>query len=203
MTKRPHKRNIQGYQTCQTCQKEFPIYNSYLLTKRPILHCSKSCSNKRNSIDNTYFSEPLTPDKLITLGQFTATSFIQNDHTIIVRSDLQTITDIQTKLNSTYPVTKSDNGKLKLKISSSQMVSDLSNYGIVHNPIYQEFIPYDILQGLLQTDCYEMKDGVQMFRTPSSKLSLEVSRLVSGSIISETYKDVFRGVLGIEYIVVW
>jgi hypothetical protein len=83
------------------------------------------------------------------------------------------------------------------------MVSDLSNYGIVHNPLYQEFIPYDILQGLLQTDCYKTKDGVQMFRTPSSKLSLEVSRLVGGNIISETYKDVFRGVLGIEYVVVW
>ncbi len=203
MTKRPHKRNVQGYQTCLNCQKEFPVFNSYLLTKRPTLYCSKQCSNKRNTINQTYFTPPLTPDKLITLGQFTATSHIQNDHTIIVRSDLQTITDIQTKLNSNYPVGKSDNGKLKLKISSSQMVSDLSNYGIVHNPMYQEFIPYDILPGLLQTDCYEMKDGVQMFRTPSSKLSLEVSRLVGGNIISETYKDVFRGVLGIEYVVVW
>jgi hypothetical protein len=135
------------------------------------------------------------------LGQFVATSFIQNDHTIIVRSDLQTITDIQSKLNSNYPVTKSDQNKLKLKISSSQMVSDLSNYGIVHNQLYQEFPPYDILQGLLQTDCYKMTDGVQMFRTPSSKLALEVSRLVSGTVISETYKDVFRGgVLGCDWV---
>ena len=188
---------------CQNCGTTFSVYNSYLVNKRPMRFCSVKCVNNKYGVDSNYFSEPLTPDKLITLGQFTATSFIQNDHTIIVRSDLQTITDIQTKLNSTYPVTKSDNGKLKLKISSSQMVSDLSNYGIVHNPIYQEFIPYDILQGLLQTDCYEMKDGVQMFRTPSSKLSLEVSRLVGGTIISETYKDVFRGVLGIEYVVVW
>ena len=187
---------------CQNCGTTFSVYNSYLVNKRPKKYCSLECINTKFSLNHNYFNS-LTPDKLITLGQFTATSFIQNDHTIIVRSDLQTITDIQTKLNSTYPVTKSDNGKLKLKISSSQMVSDLSNYGIVHNPIYQEFIPYDILQGLLQTDCYEMKDGVQMFRTPSSKLSLEVSRLVGGTIISETYKDVFRGVLGIEYIVVW
>jgi hypothetical protein len=84
---------------------------------------------------------------------------------------------------------------------------------MVHNPMFQEFIPYDILPGLLKTDCYEMKDGVQMFRTPSSKLSLEVSRLVGGdspegdshkvSIITETYKDVPKGVLGCEWVVVW
>ena len=74
---------------------------------------------------------------------------------------------------------------------------------MVHNPMFQEFIPYDILQGLLKTDCYEMKDGVQMFRTPSSKLSLEVSRLVGGRIITETFKDIYKGVLGIEYVVVW
>jgi len=83
------------------------------------------------------------------------------------------------------------------------MVSDLSNYGIVHNPLFQEYPPYDILEGLLQTDCYKTKDGVQMFRTPSSKLSLEVARLVGGEIITETYKDIFRGVLGCEWVVVW
>jgi hypothetical protein len=120
-----------------------------------------------------------------------------------VRSDEQTLKDIQTKLNSNYPVIKSDNGKLKLKISSSQMVSDLSNYGIVHNPLYQEYIPYDILPGLLQTDCYKIVDGVQTFRTPSSKLSLEIARLVGGEIITETYKDVPKGVLGCEFVVVW
>jgi len=132
-----------------------------------------------------------------------ATSFIQNDHTIIVRSDEQTLKDIKTKLNSNYPIEKSDQGKLKLKITSSQMVSDLSSYGIVHNPLFQEFIPYDILTGLLSTDCYKTKDGVQMFRTPSSKLSLEVARLVGGDIHTETYKDVYKGVLGCEWVVVW
>jgi len=132
-----------------------------------------------------------------------ATSFIQNDHTIIVRSDEQTLQDIQSKLNSNYPVSKSDNNKLKLKISSSQMVSDLSNYGIVHNPLFQEYPPYDILQGLLQTDCYKTKDGVQMFRTPSSKLALEVCYKVGGEIITETFKDVPKGVLGCEFVVVW
>jgi hypothetical protein len=100
-------------------------------------------------------------------------------------------------------VVKSDNGKLKLKITSTQMVQDLGELGIVHNPLYQEFIPYDILTGLLSTDCYKTKDGVQMFRTPSSKLSLEVARLVGGHIITETYKDIPKGVLGCNWVVVW
>jgi hypothetical protein len=106
-------------------------------------------------------------------------------------------------LNSKYPIDNSDNGKLRLKISSGQMVQDLGEFGIVHNPIYQEFIPYDIFDGLIRTDCYEMKDGVQIFRTPSSKLALEFSRLVGGKIITETYKDVFKGVLGCDWVVIW
>jgi hypothetical protein len=83
------------------------------------------------------------------------------------------------------------------------MVKDLSSYGIVHNPMYQEFIPYDILPGLLKTDCYKIVDGVQTFRTPSSKLAMEVCYKVSGEIITETYKNVPKGVLGCEFIVIW
>jgi hypothetical protein len=84
------------------------------------------------------------------------------------------------------------------------MVSDLSNYGIVHNPLFQEYPPYDIFQGLLQTDCYKIVDGVQTFRTPSSKLAMEVCYKVGGEIITETYKDVPRGgVLGCYWVVVW
>jgi hypothetical protein len=188
---------------CLTCGKQFKLTRTYYIDKKPVLHCSYACSNKRSTINQSYFTPPLTPDKLITLGQFTATAFIQNDHTIFVRSDLQTITDIQTKINSNYPVIKSDQNKLKLKISSSQMVSDLSNYGIVHNPMFQEYIPYDIFQGLLQTDCYKTKDGVQTFRTPSSKLALEVCYRVGGEIITETYKDVPKGVLGCYWVVMW
>jgi hypothetical protein len=69
--------------------------------------------------------------------------------------------------------------------------------------MFQEFIPYDILPGLLNTDCYEMKDGVQMFRTPSSKLAMEVCYRVGGEIITETFKDVPKGVLGCYFVVVW
>ena len=188
---------------CLTCQKQFNIYRTYYIDKEPKLYCSYTCKNQKYPLNHNYFNPPLTPDKLITLGQFIATGFIQNDHTIIIRSDQSTITDIQSKLNSNYPVIKSDQNKLKIKINSSQMVSDLSNYGMVHNPMFQEFIPYDILQGLLRTDCYEMKDGVQTFRTPSSKLAMEVCYLVGGDIITETYKDVPKGVLGITYVVIW
>ena len=196
-------RQVKLIRTCQTCGKEFPIDNSYYIHKRPVLHCSKTCKNNKYGTNHNYFNPPLTPDKLITLGQFIATGFIQNNHTIIIRSDQSTIDDIQNKIGSSYPVIKSDQNKLKLKISSSQMVRDLSNYGIVHNPLYQEFIPYDILPGLLQTDCYKKVDGVQMFRTPSSKLAMEVCYLVGGEIITETYKDVPKGVLGCYWVVVW
>ena len=196
-------RQVKLVRNCLSCGGTFSITNSYYIDKRPILHCSKVCANKKNTINNNYFNPPLTPDKLITLGQFIACGFVQNDHTIIIRSDQATIDDIQSKIGSRYPVEKSDQGKLRLKISSTQMVQDLGEYGLVHNQLYQEFIPYDILDGLLKTDCYKMKDGVHSFRTPSSKLALEVSRLVSGTIISETYKDVFRGVLGCDWVVVW
>lgn len=189
--------------TCLSCGKLFTLARTYYIDKRPVHHCSRVCSNKRNSIDQNYFTPPLTKDKLITLGQMVATSYVQNDHTIIVRSDESTINDIQSKLNSTYPISKSDNNKLKIKIQSNQMVQDLGEFGIVHNPIYQEFIPYDIFDGLIRTDCYEMKDGVQIFRTPSSKLALEFARLVGGKIITETYKDVFKGVLGCDWVVIW
>lgn len=189
--------------TCLSCGNLFILKRTYYIEKRPAIYCSKTCKNQKYPLNHNYFNPPLTPDKLITLGQFVATSFIQNNHTIIIRSDQSTIDDIQSKLNSTYPIEKSDNGKLRLKINSSQMVKDLGEYGIVHNPIYQEFIPYDILPGLLKTDCYKIVNGVQTFRTPSSKLAMEVCYLVGGQIITETYKDVFKGVLGIEYVVVW
>ena len=188
---------------CQNCGTTFSVYNSYLVHKRPRRFCSVECVNRKFGTNHTYFNPPLTPDKLITLGQFIATGFIQNDHTIIIRSDQSTIDDIQSKIGSKYPIEKSDQNKLRLKISSSQMVQDLGEYGMVHNPMFQEFIPYDILQGLLQTDCYEMKDGVQTFRTPSSKLAMEVCYLVGGEIITETFKDVPKGVLGCYWVVIW
>lgn len=196
-------RQVKLIRNCQTCGNPFPIDNSYYIEKRPVLYCSKTCKNQKYTLNHNYFNSPLTPDKLITLGQMVATSFIQNDHTIFIRSDLKTITDIQTKINSNYPVIKSDQNKLKLKISSSQMVKDLSSYGIVHNPLYQEYIPYDILPGLLQTDCYKIVDGVETFRTPSSKLAMEVCYKVGGEIITETFKDVPKGVLGCYFVVIW
>ena len=196
-------RQVKLIRNCLTCGEPFPIDNSYYIDKRPVLHCSKTCVNNKYGTNHNYFRTSLTPEKLITLGQIVATGFVQNNHTIIVRSNQSTIDDIQLAIGSKYPISNSDGGKLRLKISSSQMVSDLMDMGLVHNPLYQDFIPYDIIPGLLRTDCYEKKDGVQTFRTPSSKLALEFARLVGGKIISETYKDVFKGVLGLDWVVVW
>ena len=196
-------RTVRLTRNCLCCGEPIHIYNGYYIDKRPILYCSLSCKNNKYGLNYSYFSGTLTPDKLITLGQIVATGFVQNYHTIIVRSDQSTIDDIQSKLGSRYPIEKSDNGKLRLKLSSTQMVNDLIEMGLVHNPIYQDYIPYDILDGLIRTDCHKMIDGVHTFRTPSSKLALELARLVSGKIITETYKDVFKGVLGCDWIVIW
>lgn len=196
-------RTVRLTRNCLSCGEPFDIYNGYYIDKRPVLHCSLSCKNNKYGGRYDYFTPPLTSEKLITLGQIVATGFVQNNHTIIVRSNQSTIDDIQLAIGSKYPISNSDGGKLRLKISSSQMVSDLMDMGLVHNPLYQDFIPYDIIQGLLRTDCYEKKDGVQTFRTPSSKLALEFARLVGGKIISETYKDVFKGVLGLDWVVIF
>ena len=83
------------------------------------------------------------------------------------------------------------------------MVNNLISLGLAKNRFFQEYPPYDILTGLLDTDCYEKKEGVQIFRTPASKLALEVARLVGGDIITETYKDIYKGVLGCHWVVVW
>lgn len=196
-------RQVKLIRNCLTCGNPFTIDNSYYIDKEPKVYCSYVCKNQKYPLNHNYFNPPLTPDKLITLGQFIATGFIQNNHTIIIRSDQSTIDDIQSKIGSSYPVIKSDQNKLKIKISSSQMVRDLGEYGMVHNPMFQEFIPYDILPGLLKTDCYKKIDGVQRFRTPSSKLAMEVCYLVGGEIITETFKDVPKGVLGCYWVVIW
>jgi hypothetical protein len=110
---------------------------------------------------------------------------------------------IQTALQSNYKIRPADLGKLQVKISSDKMVDFLLSHGLSTNRVYQEFPPYDILQGLLDTDCHKITEGVHTFRTPSSKLALEIARLVGGEIITETYKDVPKGVLGCDWVVVW
>ena len=122
---------------------------------------------------------------------------------IIIKSDQSTLEKIQTALQSNYKARPADLGKFQVKISSDTMVNFLLSHGLSTNRYFQEFPPYDILTGLFDTDCYKIVDGVQTFRTPSSKLALEVCYRVSGEIITETYKDVPKGVLGCDWVVIW
>ncbi len=95
-------------------------------------------------------------------------------------------------------------GKFMIEIHSDRIVEILKNYGLVSNPYYQEYPPYDILSGLLDTDCYKEVNGVRTFKHHSSKLILEMQNQLGGEIITETYKDVPRGgYLGCFWILVW
>lgn len=187
---------------CQTCQKTFYVYNSFYVNTRPIRFCSSSCGRRKIKVNEDYF-ETITDENLHTFGQVIATSFVSDYRDIIIKSDQSTLEKIQTALQSNYKARPADLGKFQVKISSDKMVNFLLSHGLSTNKYFQEFPPYDILTGLLDTDCYKKVDGVQTFRTPSSKLALEVCYLVGGEIITETYKDVPKGVLGCDWVVVW
>ena len=191
---------------CQTCQKEFYVYNSFYVNHRPIRYCSRLCGAKARrvvQVNETYF-ETITDENKHTLGQVIACGTIQSDRDIIIKSDKMTIEKIQNKIGSNYAVRNSEMGKFQVKISSNRMVEILKNHGLVSNPYYQEYPPYDILSGLLDTDCYKEINGVKTFRHRSSKLILEMQYYLGGEIITETYKDVPRGgVLGCFWVLVW
>jgi hypothetical protein len=188
--------------TCQTCGKDFTVKNKWLVTTLNQRYCSHACRNRKNKLNEDYFSQ-INSDNLHTFGQVIGTSFIHDFQTIYIRSDQLTLQKIQSKIGSDYPIKNSELGKFQIKIQSIKMVNFLLSHGLSTNRYFQEFPPYDILTGLLDTDCYKEIDGVQTFRTPSSKLALEVCYLVGGEIITETYKDVPKGVLGCDWVVVW
>jgi hypothetical protein len=187
---------------CQNCQKTFYVYNSYYVNTRPIRFCSSYCSQRRGKLNIDYF-DTLTKETLHTLGQVIACGFISNVRTISITSDLVTLEKIQSKLESNYAPRKSDLGKFMIEIHSDKIVNILQSYGLVTNQYFQEYPSYDILSGLLDTDCYKEVDGVRTFRHHSHKLILEMQYQLGGEIITETYKDVFRGILGCWWVLIW
>ena len=190
---------------CQTCQKTFYVYNSFYVNTRPIRFCSRLCGAKSRRVvqlNETYF-ETITDENKHTFGQIIACGIISSDRDIIIKSDKVTLQKIQSKIRSNYALRNSELGKLQVKITSYQMVEILKNHGLVSNPYYQEYPPYDILSGLLDTDCYKEVNGVKTFRHHSHKLVLEMKHQLGGEIITETYKDVPKGVLGCWWVLVW
>ena len=191
---------------CQACQKTFYVYNSFYINKRPIRCCSIICSNnlrRLSQVNDNYF-ETITDVNLHTFGQVIACGVISEGRDISITSDELTLKKIQTKIGSNHKLKPAELGKLQLKISSIKMVENLTTHGLVSNPYYQEYPEYDILEGLLDTDCYKESGGVRTFRHKSHKLILEMQHQLGGDIITETYKDVPRGgVMGCYWILVW
>jgi hypothetical protein len=191
---------------CQACQKTFYVYNSFYINKRPIRFCSRTCGAtviRKSKINDTYFGT-ITDENKHTFGQIIACGIIENNRNFIITSNELTLEKIQTKIGSNYKLNKAELGKLQLKITSSRMVENLLSHGLSFNPYYQEYPEYDILSGLLDTDCYKEVNGVKTFRHKSHKLILEMQYHLGGEIITETFKDVPRGgVMGCYWILVW
>ena len=191
---------------CQNCQKTFYVYNSYYVNTRPIRFCSRVCggvTRRRGKLNHNYF-DTLTKESLHTLGQVISCGFISNVRTISITSDMVTLQKIQSELESNYAPKKAEEGKFMIEIHSDKMVNILQSYGLSTNKYFQEYPPYDILSGLLDTDLYKEVDGIRTFRHHSHKLILEMQFQLGGEIITETYKDVPRGgQMGCYWILVW
>jgi hypothetical protein len=164
-------------------------------------YCSEDCKGRKWKINETYFEE-ITDDKLITLGQLIVTARIVDWRTIIILSDYSTLLDISDRLGSSYEITKSERDLFRIKIISHKLVMSLIQLGFVQNPLYQD-VPDDLWEGIKKTHCYQVVDGVNVFKTDRSKVALWVSDRFGGEVITRTYKDKARGCMGCEWVVVW
>lgn len=189
--------------TCKTCGKNFTHHNKTDINRGLMNHCSNECKNRKYKLDENYFKMPLTDEKLFTLGQFIVCAELVDWRIIKLFSTLEILTDINLKLGSTYPIVKSDKGLWKLIIRSDKMVSDLIELGLYGPPLSQEVPSYDIIAGMFGTHCYSRDGDVNIFRTVRSKVALYVADRFGGKMVSNTYKDVFKGVMGCEWVVVW
>jgi hypothetical protein len=165
--------------------------------------CSEGCKKRRYHLDESYFSDPLTTDKKITLGQIITIGEIVDYRFIKMFSDLTTLEDINSKLGSTYKIKKSDKGLWRLDILSEKMVLDLVRLGLGDKPLYQD-VPDDLWDGIKKTHCYSVADdGVNVFRTDRSKVALWVRDKFGGKIDCVMGKDMYKGIMVCEWVVVW
>lgn len=185
---------------CERCNRPFTHHLLCDIKLGRMKYCSNECKNRKYDINGYYFNE-LTPDTLFTLGQIVATGYIKDYRTIKLYSDKATIEDICKKLGSTYPIVKSDRGRWQVTILSDKLVDDLVRLGLGNNMMTQELVPYDILEGLKSTDMYEVyDDGTCVFRSLSSKLILGLQEIFGGKVVTQIFKDVYRGVFGMIYV---
>ena len=148
----------------------------------------------------------MTPEKIITLGQLIITCHIVDYNTIIIQSDETTMLDISNKLESSYKSLPAQLGLIKQKIISHKLVLRLTELGFQKRYLYQDVLQFDsnlIWEGLKMTHSYQDDDGVNVFKTDLSKVALWVCDRFGGKLITNTYKDIPRGIMGCEWIVVW
>ncbi len=163
---------------CIKCNKEF-IYHRInddldILKNR---HCSKECQRRKNSLNENYFNEELTNEKIIILGKIIVCGWHSNPKKLHIISDMNTINDINDKLGSDYKPKKSQDGLYHLIMFSEKLVNSLIILGLGNNPMYQELPFYDfdlLLEGIKQSHVYTNKDNI-IYTLRSSRLALELS----------------------------
>ena len=188
---------------CQNCGKSFTHNNMYDIKRGKMKYCSEACKTRRYHLDESYFSDDLTLDKKVTLGQIIAIGEIVDYRSIKMFSDLSTLEDINNKLLSTYGIKKSDKGLYRLDILSDKMVLDLVRLGLSNKPLFQD-VPDDLWEGLKRTHCYGVaEDGVNVFKTDRSKVALWVMDRFGGKMECITKKDMYKGIMVCEWVVVW
>ena len=112
------------------------------------------------------------------------------------------IIDLSDKLGSTYPIEAADRRLLRINITSYSLVSKLVELGITDNYLFQD-VPDDLWEGLKKTHCYEVVDGVNVFKTDRSKVALWVMDRFGGKMECITKKDMYKGIMVCEWVVVW
>lgn len=187
---------------CQKCGRSFTHNNMYDIKRGKMKFCSEACRLRKYNIDDNYFNLPLDDEKRITLGQMLVVGEIVDWRTIKMFSSLEVLEDIRRKIGSEYSIDKSDKGLCRMTIRSVQMVCDLVELGMVKNGLYQD-VPDDLWEGIKRTHCYGMDDGLNVFRSERSRISLWVSDKFGGEMVTRTYKDSYKGIMSCEWVVVW
>ena len=196
---------------CQKCNKEFIIKDNWKCKNENPKYCSDECKRRKWDINSNYFDN-LTQEKIITLGQLITTCHIVDYNTIIIQSDESTMLDISNKLESAYKSVPAQLGLIRQKIISHKLVVRLTELGFQKRYLFQDVPLLDgdliesdksLWEGLKLTHSYSLVDGVNVFKTERSKVALWVRDRFGGKSITNTYKDLTRGVMACEWIVFW
>lgn len=187
---------------CENCGKDFHVNDAWRVKQGKVKYCSEECKKRRYKINSHYFDE-LDLEKLITLGQIITIGHIVDYRTLVFVSDLVTIECIGNKLGSTYEISTSTLGLYRLEVRSIWLVGRLVELGMLSNCLYQD-VPDDLWEGIKRTHCYGMDEGINVFRSERSRISLWVRDKFGGEVVTRMYKDQSRGgIMVCEWVVVW